>query len=139
MAEQGDLFESAARRLARRYDDGTYPLAFWEWLEDNQHVLTAFIRIARKTQAAGFTQWSGRAILHILRWETAVREGAQNALKINNNASPGLVRLAMQLQPELTGFFRTRSPPHTKHGRRLIDGELYGADAQDDPRLPWEE
>jgi len=119
------LSESEVQRWQRLYDDGTYPEDFWQWIELNAHVLTAFIALARRSQARGLRRWSSDAICHVLRWQTAMREAGQSHLKINDHATAGLARLAMQLAPDLIGFFATRTPPARHEARRLIDGRLY--------------
>ena len=125
MGDQFDWLGTDKVALWRqRYDDGTYPDDFWEWLSVNGHILDEFIRIGLKTKRAGITRWSSDAICHVLRWQTAMREKGQNLVKINNNATAGLSRLAMQIEPKLAGFFQTRSPPAHSHGRRL-NGQLY--------------
>lgn len=132
MNEQSDLFahETEVERYRRLYDDGTYPTDFWPWLEDNRHLFVAFVEVARRAKRRGFQQWSARAIWHILRWESAEKEGGQDMLKVNNNATPGLARLAMKLYPDLADFFETRKPPARDTARRLIDGRLYSEEEE---------
>lgn len=109
----------------RQYDDGSYPEDFWDWLRDNRHIFDAFIRAALEAKRGGRKQWSARSILHAMRWQSNLRELGQAHLKVNNNATAGLARLAMATTPALNGFFRTRAAPNTAHGRRLVDGKLY--------------
>ena len=94
-----------------RFDDGTYPEGFWEWLDDNMHVLNAFVKLALRTQARGVSRYSADGICHVLRWHTEVRERSRSGFKINNTYVAGLARIAMNLQPGLRGFFITRTPP----------------------------
>lgn len=122
--EQMSLELPAPRSRRDRFDDGTYPDGFWEWLDDNEHVLTAFIEIALEAKRRKFRRWSADAICHVLRWQTAVREGGESKLKINDHATAGLARLARELHPELRDFFKTRRPPARAEARRL-DGKLY--------------
>ena len=117
--------ESDAQRWRQLYDDGTYPEDFWEWLIDNRHLLQSFAVLALQTKVAGVKRWSADAICHVMRWKTAMRERGQSELKINNNCTAGLARLSMRLYPSLDGFFATRAPPRSQHGRRLIDAQPY--------------
>jgi hypothetical protein len=94
-----------------KYDDGTYPVGFWEWLADNMHVFQEFVRLALRTQARGQRRWSADGLCHVLRWRTAVREHSDSGFKINNCATAGLARLAMEVNPRLRGFFEIRQPP----------------------------
>jgi hypothetical protein len=112
-------------RLRTRYEDGQYPTGFWEWVVLNRHIFRAFVQLALDTKRAGVERWSSDAICHVLRWQTAIRERGQNALKINDHATSGLARLTMARTPELRGFFETRMPP-AKNKARKLDGQLYG-------------
>ncbi len=94
-----------------KYDDGTYPAGFWEWLADNMHIFQEFVRLALRTQARGQRRWSADGLCHVLRWRTAVREHSDAGFKINNCATAGLARLAMEVSPRLRGFFEIRQPP----------------------------
>lgn len=94
-----------------RFDDGTYPEGFWDWLDDNMHVLNEFVKLSFRTKARGVPRYSADGICHILRWHTEVRSRGRDGLKINNTYVAGLARLAMNLQPGLRGFFVTRTPP----------------------------
>lgn len=125
-------FQKAAT-LRTRFDDGSYPAGFWDWLAVNMHIAREFVRLALKTKRAGVARWSSDAICHVLRWQTAIRERGQEALKLNNNATAGLSRLTMETVPELRGFFSTRTPPGKEHARKL-DGSKY-SEPQDSPEL----
>ena len=94
-----------------RFDDGTYPKAFWDWLSDNIHVLNAFAKLALRTQARGIQHYSADGLCHVLRFGSAIRDANRSGYKINNSYVAGLARLAMVLHPRLDGFFTTRTPP----------------------------
>ena len=120
---QTDLF-SPVREVEKDRTD--YPVGFWEWLEKNEHIYRAFVQIAFNAKNAGFPRWAAHAIIQKLRWETALRDGYQNRVKISNNCFPGLSRLAMAEYEELDGFFATHSM-----GRRAgirLNGEDYGSE-----------
>ncbi len=84
-----------------------YPAGFWHWLENNEHIYEAFVRLAMEGQSKGLKRWSARAIIHVLRWQTAM-EDSDKLFKINNIYTPGLSRLAMAEYPILNNFFSTR-------------------------------
>jgi hypothetical protein len=67
-----------------------------------------------------------------MRWETALRDGAANTVKINDHASPGLARLAMAEHPDLWGFFETREPPAHKEAVRLNGAYYHEQGGSDD-------
>ena len=92
-----------------RYDDGTYPVGFWEWLGENLHVHEAFVRLALRVRARR-DHYSADCLCHVLRFESDVR-GRGDEFKINNTYVSGLSRLAMEVSPRLRGFFEIRQPP----------------------------
>ena len=91
-----------------KYDDGTYPVAFWDWLTDNMHVLEAFVRLALRVRARR-EHYSADCLCHVLRFESDVR-GRGDEFKINNTYVSGLSRLTMGVSPRLRGFFEIRQP-----------------------------
>lgn len=117
-----DLVVLTARELERLNPE--YPKGFWRWLDDNEHIYTEFVAMARKARQKGFSTWSARAICEVVRWQTALRDGYSHSTKLNDHATPGLARLAMAEHQDLRGFFNTRLPPGTAEARR-IDGTLY--------------
>jgi hypothetical protein len=91
--------------------------AFDEFDAENPHVYELFCRFAFQAVARGYENFSARAIIHRIRWETAIEttEAFPNPdsedggpLKINNNHSPYYARKFMSEFPVHSGFFRTR-------------------------------
>ncbi len=72
-----------------------------------ESLYQAFVEIALKAKRAGMRRWSARAIIEVLRYETAISD-ADKVFKINNNQTPKLAQRAMSEQPELVGFFQRR-------------------------------
>lgn len=85
-----------------------FPPGFRTWFIQNKHIAREVWRLADQARAKGYRNWSMRAALHVLRWETATTGEGGARYKINNNNSALLARL-YNLDP-LTpnGFFRTR-------------------------------
>jgi hypothetical protein len=110
--------------LRQQHDDGHYPDGFWDWLDQNQHIYDAAVRVARQGKRIGYDRWSVQGVMEILRWQTKIRENAHGPLKINHNARSGLARLIMAREPDLEGFFETRTPPARRTAYRL-DGTPY--------------
>lgn len=79
-----------------------------QWLVENEHIVTAFCRIAREAKARNFCRWSADGICHVLRWETHLAEQG-GGWKINNNRTALLAREAIRRYPELDGFFLLRA------------------------------
>ena len=87
------------------WQDG-YPPGFFTWLERNKPIYQSFVA---KALAMSYHRdhYSARAILHVIRYETDLRD-SEGTVKINNNWSPGMARLAMTEYPTLDGFFKIR-------------------------------
>jgi hypothetical protein len=122
--EQPDLFTGRHTIRDRERERHDYPDGFWQWLEINEHIYRAFAQLALQARARGFPRWGAHAVLEHIRWQTALRDGFEHAVKVNNNARAGLSRLAMAEHDELAGFFSTREPPARREAFR-IDGRPY--------------
>ena len=86
----------------------TYPPGFFRWIKKNQHIYRKFTQMAFEQKRLGRKQYSARAIVQRMRWDTNIRQAGDQTFKINNIFTPGLARLAMRDEPELKGFFRCR-------------------------------
>ena len=83
-----------------------YPIEFRNWLRDNKSIYQSFEKKAR--MMAGLRKrYSARAIIHVIRWETDLRE-KDVTFKCNNNYTPWMARLFMERNPQYDGFFETR-------------------------------
>ena len=80
---------------------------FWHFHAHNPEVYGLFCHFAGRLVKRGFEHHSADAVLHRIRWETAV-ETSHLGYKINNDFSAYYARLWMRLHPEHDGFFRTR-------------------------------
>jgi hypothetical protein len=78
------------------------------WLPGHVSVFNSFMAEARKSKAAGYQRYSARAIWHYLRHLHQVDESTRH-IKLTNIVTPVLARLAMELDPDLRGFFTTRT------------------------------
>lgn len=86
---------------------------FVEWFTDNGHVWDAFVAEAQKVRALGFTHYSARTIVHVLRHHSVITEVSGAGWKVNNNHSPYLARLFDLRFPSLAGMweYRTTTKP----------------------------
>lgn len=66
-------------------------LTFEQWLEQNQEIWTEFCSLADRMRAQR-PRWSARAVLHVLRWNRALRDPTSPVYKINNNWSAQMAR-----------------------------------------------
>ena len=88
------------------FDRKGYPPGFFNWLKDNYHIYRQFTQLALQ-MAQRRKHYSARAILHVIRWQTDLRE-TDKTFKCNNNWTPGMARLFMSQYPKHKGFFRIR-------------------------------
>ena len=95
-------------RKSERKHNLEYPDGFWTWLDENEHIYQAFQKIAHKERFEnGRLNFSARAIIDKLRWDTPIKE-INSQFKLSNEMGTGLSRLCMAEYPELKGFFRIR-------------------------------
>lgn len=66
-------------------------LTFEQWLEQNPKIWAEFCKLADEMRAKR-PRWSARAILHVLRWQRAMRDCTDPDYKINNNWSAQMAR-----------------------------------------------
>ena len=73
-------------------------------------VCSLFEELTLKLFAAGWKQYSARAVLHRIRWHHHVERG-DRTFKANNNWTPALSRWVMRRHPEIGEFYETRASP----------------------------
>jgi hypothetical protein len=81
---------------------------FVEFDEAHPEVWEMFVRFTHDRIRRGFEHYSSDAILHRIRWETAVSMGDESEFKLNNNFTPYYARKFHRVFPQHDGFFRTR-------------------------------
>lgn len=79
---------------------------FREYVLQNPHIYQAFCSISMRLLVAGRKHYGAKAIMEVIRYETAICGG--DDWKINNNFTADLARLLMHRKPEFVGFFETR-------------------------------
>ena len=82
------------------------PNAFLDYLRANAHVYLSFEALAFSKVRIGFTRYSSRAIIHILRHESEVREDQPSVFKISDHVSPYFSRLFAVRWPQHEKFFQ---------------------------------
>lgn len=80
---------------------------FERWLQDHPEAFPAFVRIALRLKASGYTRYSADGVMHALRWNRLI-EGRTGEFLVNDHFSSRIARKAMAEVPELAGFFQTR-------------------------------
>lgn len=83
---------------------------FLEFHRKNPQVWRLFVRYTFQLIDAGRKNYSARAVMHRIRWHTAVKtsEDFPEGFKINNNHTPHYARMFHEQYPEHDGFFRNR-------------------------------
>ena len=89
------------------YHDDEFSDEFIEWVPNNTHIVDAFIHETFKIIRKGYTHYSGRTILEVLRHHSALAESGQ--WKLNNNHTPYLCRLFGLLNPKYANIFEYRT------------------------------
>ena len=87
--------------------DDIFSDEFIEWVPNNTHIVDAFIHETFKIIRKGYTHYSGRTILEVLRHHSALAESGQ--WKLNNNHTPYLCRLFGLLNPKYSNIFEYRT------------------------------
>lgn len=80
---------------------------FREWLPENWAIWFEFVTLADRLRINGREFYSARALIHVLRFERALRDASQPLYKINNNRSAEMARLYNGMNS--IEFFRTRN------------------------------
>lgn len=87
---------------------------FLDWLPQNTAIFDAFATETLKVISLGFTHYSARTILHVIRHHSALTEKGDSGWKVNNNHSPYLGRLFEFVYPQHAGIFNHRATPAVK-------------------------
>ena len=103
-AADGPLFSAPA------WKGGSIDARFLTWIEANPHVLRRFVELALGLVAKGHTRLSSKMIVETIRCEAMLRTRG-DVWKINNDFSSRLGRLAVSVEPRLTGHFEFRELP----------------------------
>lgn len=90
-------------------DDPGLQRRFAQIDQDNPAVWSLFVRFTFDRIQRGFRNYSSDAVLHRVRWETALPLEDGSGFKINNNWSPFYARKFHDFYPQHAGFFRTRA------------------------------
>lgn len=74
----------------------------------NPHVYAALKNLALQMLRKGVRQYGMSGLFEILRWQFALQTKGE-PFKLNNDFRSRYTRLLMQQEPELQGFFETRT------------------------------
>lgn len=106
---QTDLFD-LPQGPSSRYEE--LELAATEFNGKHPEVWKLFVQFTRDAIACGFDCYSADAVMHRVRWETAMGQsgpyGEAGRYKINDHHVTFYGRWFMEKNPERDGFFRLR-------------------------------
>lgn len=103
-----DPVKWAATKVVINNSQYDYRDDFVLWLRHNPAVWAEFLRKVTQAHLQSHKQrFSARAIIEVIRWETAVRDN-DITFKINNDYVADMARLAMEVKPVLKGYFQIR-------------------------------
>ena len=75
---------------------------------ENPRIWELFVNFTIVMIQRGFENYSARAVMHRVRWETNMELGDNSDFKINNNWTPYYARKFHSQFPQHEGFFRNR-------------------------------
>ena len=81
-------------QAALQFEDDGFPVGFWHWLRQNEHIYSAFKCLAFQMALSGRTRYSAKTIIERIRWDTDIRD-SETMFKVNNSYTSGLARLFM--------------------------------------------
>ena len=82
-------------------------IGFARFHRENPHVYRLLVKLCRQAQRSGRDRWSINGVFEVLRWSMMTTTG--DDFKLNNDYRADYARLVMAQEPELQGFFETRS------------------------------
>jgi hypothetical protein len=106
MTDQLELFRPVpAARLSTRSTELENEAR--KFVAAHPEIWRLFLRFTHELIGAGREHYSSDAVLHRIRWYTAVESHGEE-FKVNNNFSAVFARWFHDAYPERAGFFRTR-------------------------------
>jgi len=87
-----------------------------EYLRDNPEFWRLFVGYVRELLDAGVTRYSADAVVHRIRWHSAIRGG--EPFKCNNNHVACFARIYAATYPEHAHLFRTRERKSERQRRK---------------------
>ena len=81
---------------------------FAEYHQANPHIYDAIVDLCREWKAAGHDRIGIGMVFEILRWQHGMRATGDD-FSVNNTMRSRYARLVMANEPDLVGFFETRS------------------------------
>lgn len=100
--------------------DTPFPSEFRTWLRDNMTVWDAFVDQADAVIKMGYSHYSSRTIIEVLRHHTALRETGNTGWKLNDHNVPYLSRLFAVAYPHHRDLFAFRTTNLERAAEELV-------------------
>ncbi|CAB4126095.1 hypothetical protein UFOVP73_20 [uncultured Caudovirales phage] len=98
-----------------------FPADFAAWLKDNPDVWLRFCDEAVAIHKRGFSHYSSKTIIHVLRHHSSLHEES-GPWKLNNNHTPYLARLFDLTHPDRRGMWEYRETKRVTRGQLDLGG-----------------
>lgn len=111
--DQLDLFGDTAQIVEPEQDDprgGSIVERAQRFHDRNPTVYRFAVRVCRYMKARGIDHYGMKAVWEVMRFKYLETTG--DIYKLNNNYTAFYARLIMANEPDLSGFFETRTSPH---------------------------
>lgn len=110
MTDSMSLWERVAASEAAIRTPLSIQARFEVWLAtaEGQYVKREVLRKANEIRRRGFSHYGIKAIMETIRWDRNLALGPNDGFKVNDHYTSRLVRLLIEEQPDLDGFFETR-------------------------------
>lgn len=83
---------------------------FLAWLDTNLDNWNKFVEVCNSARKRGYTKWSARAAMDVVRWEL----GGTDKVKFSNSITPEMGRLYNHLYCKGEAFLRVRPLSKTR-------------------------
>jgi len=87
----------------------TIQTEFDKYHANNPHVYDLLVQLARKVKARGRKHYSIASLFEQVRWHFNFEVDTDDGFKISNNHRSRYARLIMEREPDLKGFFNTKT------------------------------
>lgn len=86
--------------------------------QSNPHVYRRLVGLAGEWKAAGHARCSMNMLFEVLRYDQGLRTASADGVKLNNDFRSRYSRIIEANEPDLAGFFETRSLASERGGGR---------------------
>lgn len=99
-----DVEEEPPRSAMALKDDA----AFWEFHDNNPHIIDKLVELARDDMDAGLDSFGLDAYFTVIRYAERLQTKSNDGFSLNQRHRSRYARMLLWLYPEFTGFFRIK-------------------------------